>query len=281
MGTPHERARGNSSPSRRNKNSQNQEGSTSDSLLVSFGTNYWRRLVELTVSRIDVSGSLVMDTKPRFPPPGDLIEEIPVSHPTLALQNLISTWNINFPDLIDISQVFLSLANLVAHMNEQVHNPGFWNNEFFLALTAYPVAYELTSLPRYPLLTEQSHEADGIVMREILRITFILFFGLLKERFEIEPNGIRPNCGKISKLLRFHSVDWSRFLELRLWVLTISALAERGEERQWFLAEISYTMVSLGLSTWDQALDSLRNLVWSDDMVANGVDILRQEIDQI
>jgi hypothetical protein len=237
-------------------------------------------LIMLTISRIDVSGSLIMDTQPRFPPPEDLVEEISISRPSLTLQNLVLTWNVNFPGLVDIGQVLLSLANLATHTNDQTQNPQFWHDEFFLALKVYPLAHALTSLPRYPLFGEEYPEADGFTMREILRITCILFLGLLKKRFEVEPNGIRPNTSKISKLLRFLPVNWSQFLKLRLWVLTISAIVEEGEEREWFVAEIAYTMVNLGYGTWYEALESLKELVWSNEMAANEVNILGQDIEK-
>jgi hypothetical protein len=227
-----------------------------------------------------VSGALVMDSRPRFPPPTDLVEAIPLTPPSLSLQNLMLTWNVNFPDLNDISQFLLLLANLATYSNNQAHNPLFWRDEFFLALKIYPLAHELTSLPKYPLLPEQYHsDGDGVTIREILRITSILFFGLMKKRFEVEPNGIHPNCGKISKLLQLHPVNWSRFLEFRLWILAISALVEEGEERKWFVSEIAYTMINLGFNTWDDAVGCLKSLVWIHEMVAKETFALGQEIE--
>jgi hypothetical protein len=233
------------------------------------------------VYRIDVTGALMTDNRPRYGLPDDLVDQIEKSQCSPILMKFTLTWNTKYPNLMDISDALLSLANLASHTNHRSKNPHLWNDEFFLALTVYPILHQILSLSRYPHKAEPSVENDGVAMREIVRITSIIFLGLMKKRFGVDPYGIRPNSGKISKLLQFHPLDWSQFLDVRLWILVISALAEVGEERRWFVSEVTYTMINLGVQTWNQALHILKSIVWIDGMIEYEINKLGEEIEKL
>jgi hypothetical protein len=232
--------------------------------------------VELTERRNDVTGSLVLDTIPRFPIP-HYATGGPESHRSHRIFTFSQKWNTRFPDLSDISDGLASLASLAGYVNNQRTNNGRWQEELFVALKAHPVAHKLLSMPRFAVRAETNVSSSGLIIREMLRLTSLLFIGLLKGQRRVFPTGVPENKLRLVRLLTEVAMDWSSFMDLRLWVLTVSALAEEGE-RGWYVSEVAWTMNYLGLTSWDDALKILKELIWIGEMLDVAADALGTEV---
>jgi len=232
--------------------------------------------VELTVRRNDVTGSLVLDTIPRFPIPHYATGD-PEPHRSYRIFTFSQKWNTRFPDLSDISDGLASLASLAGYVDIQGTNNGRWQEELFVALKAHPVAHKLLSMSRFAVRDEANVSSSGLIIREMLRLTSLLFIGLLKDQCHVFPTGVPENKLRLARLLTEVAVDWSSFMDLRLWVLTVFALAEEGE-RGWYVNEVAWTMNYLGLTRWDDALKILKELIWIGEMLDIAADALGTEV---
>jgi hypothetical protein len=228
-----------------------------------------------------VTGALVTDTCPLYPTPLDLVEQLPRAGVSRLMQSTTSAWELEFPSYADISTAFLTLGNVSARVNERADNPLLWTDEAFLVSSVYPVAHQVLSLPRTSRLVDELLWSDETTIRESVRVAMVLFLGLIKRRWVVKPDGIPQNRGKVSKLLQFHPVNWSRHLEWRLWVLVISALVEDGVVRAWFVSEIAYTMINLGIDSWSKAYEILNDLVWIEGLVVNEIKTLGEEVELV
>jgi len=276
MAVAHERLAEHTPTSRWRRVASNVLHLTNDCFLVTPCPVVRSHFVELTERRNDVSGSLVLDTVPRFPIPHYATGD-PEPHHSHRIITFSQKWNTRFPNLSDISDVVTSLASLVGYFDSQRSNNGRWQEELFIALKVHPVAHKLLSMSRFTVRAEANVSSSGLLIREILRLTCLLFIGLLKDLCRVFPTGVPENKLRLTRLLTEGAVDWSTFMDLRLWVLMVSALAEEGE-RRWYVSEIAWTMKYLGLTTWDDALKILKELIWIGEMLDIAADALGTEV---
>lgn len=265
MAVAHERSAEHTTTSRWHTVTSNVLLLTIDCFLVAPRPRHQSHSVKLTERRNDVTGSLVLDTAPQFPIPHFATGD-PEPHCSHRIFTFSQNWNTRFPNLSDISDGVTSLANLTCSVDSQRTNNGRWQEELFVALKAHPVAHKLLSMSRFTVRAEANVSSSGLLIREILRLTSLLFIGLLKDHCGVFPTGVPENKLRLARLLTEGAVDWSSFMDLRLWVLTVSALAEEGE-RRWYVSEVAWTMKCLGLTAWDDALKILKELIWIGEML--------------
>jgi hypothetical protein len=127
-----------------------------------------------------------------------------------------------------------------------------------------PVLHTLLSLPRYSLwLASDAAELNrGFVIREAIRLTCLVLIALTNRKFYIPPDQISFRYSLVTSLLTKNAVNWFPFLDLKLWVLVISGIVSEGEERSWYIAEISSVMEELGLSRTCEMMEVVRGIVW-------------------
>jgi hypothetical protein len=77
-----------------------------------------------------------------------------------------------------------------------------------------------------------------------------------------------------------HPTSWFPFLDLRLWVLVIEALAIDSDERVWHVAEILDTMQELGLTAWDEAFEVVKGIIWVDELFSSRANVIGKELER-
>jgi hypothetical protein len=132
----------------------------------------------------------------------------------------------------------------------------------FLSRTFNIYVHRLLSLPRLEDLSDTGLFAPHVVVQETVRRACMILFALLRERFSIIPSGLNEHKGLLKELLVQHEIDWASYLELRLWVLAIAALAADSEETQWYIDEMCGTSTQMGLLEWDEVLGVLQQILW-------------------
>jgi hypothetical protein len=111
---------------------------------------------------------------------------------------------------------------------------------------------------------ENSITLPQLVMREAMRRACITLFGLLRDKFSVHPSGISQHRNRVKELLVQYSIDWSSFLELRLWVLLTAGLASEDDEIPWYMDEIKGTMVQMRISGWNDGVEVVRSILWME-----------------
>jgi hypothetical protein len=141
-----------------------------------------------------------------------------------------------------------------------------------------PVLYKALSLSRMDL--GQLNMAQEVVMQEAIRLACLIFLSAMNRKFRVSLDGVVIYKAEVMKLLIRLPVDWSFFLELRLWVLVIGGLVTEGEERAWHIAEVVGTMERLGLDTWKVAHSIIKSILWVDDIFQDESEQLGFEVEE-
>jgi hypothetical protein len=235
--------------------------------------------VELTDLRNDVSGSLVLDAAPHFPIPSFASERYQSQY-SIRLQYFIRTWTSKNSELSDISECLEALAGLAEHVELLGISSEQWQQELFIALKVYPVAYRILCMPRFTIEADICTNSSETLIRETLRLAALVFVGFFKEHCKISPSGVTENQLRLGGLLNEGRADWSSIMELRLWVLTIYALATKGDRRL-IVAEIASVMNAVGAFAWTDAMNVLRELIWASTVLNDAAAVLGNEVENL
>jgi hypothetical protein len=228
--------------------------------------------VELTSYRNDMNGSLVLDEPPRLPIPQFAKENLEL-HPSDRISQFSQKWSATYPNLSNISDIILSLGSLASHINKGAID-GHWQKEMVVAFRAHPIAHKLLSMPRFDTSIVVGEDTSGFMIHEVLRLTSLVFIGLIKDRCRVSPTGVAENVSRLSRFLTTNSMDWSLFMDMRLWVLAVGAQAD-DKRREWYMQEIAWTMKQMGLMDWSDALEVLKEIIW----IGEGVNIRTEYLD--
>lgn len=224
-----------------------------------------------------MTGSMLLDTHPRFSVPKEFVHVPNATQQSLGLTASIQAWNDRFPSFKDISSVLVSIASLSSEVNRAVTNPRFWRDELFIGVRLNPVAHQLLMLPRFDLPEQIETELDqGLFIREIVRLASVIFLGLLKRQFHIQPDGISKHGRRLAQLLTAYSFDWYSFTNIRLWALIISTIVE--EDRGALVAHIVGVMSDTGIVDWHGALLVIKDIAWVDEVAAHVIYDIGSEI---
>ena len=224
-----------------------------------------------------MTGSMLLDTHPRFSVPKEFVHVPNATQQSLGLTASIQAWNDRFPSFKDISSVLVSIASLSSEVNRAVTNPQFWRDELFIGVRLNPVAHQLLMLPRFDPPEQIETELDqGLFIREIVRLASVIFLGLLKRQFHTQPDGISKHGRRLAQLLTAYSFDWYSFTNIRLWALIISTIVE--EDRGALVAHIVGVMSDTGIVDWHGALLVIKDIAWVDEVAAHVIYDIGSEI---
>jgi hypothetical protein len=199
-------------------------------------------------------------------------------HRFFDLEGIIAALNSMYVEQADICLVLSAIARMAQFMNDSPRNAPFWRDMWFMSLKFMPIFQQLLSLPRDDL--DQLHLEPGVVIREATRLTCIILLGIMNKKFHIDPDGIAIHKNRVMKLLSNTSTDWFPFMKLRLWILVITGLVEEGRERAWHVGEISKAMKQLDLNTWNEALLTVKEIIWVDELLDDEAHKLESEVQQ-
>ena len=171
-------------------------------------------------------------------------------------------WNTAYPELCDITTFLHQAANLTEYIDERAVNAEIWKDDLFISKTFNAVVHQLLLLQRHTEAMEKGRSSPPLVMREAMRRALIILFGLLRTKFSVHPSGIPQHRSRVKDLLVQCPVDWSAFLELRLWVLLTAGLAADDDESLWYINEIKCIMVEMRISRWDDVVEVVRSILW-------------------
>lgn len=223
--------------------------------------------------RIDVSGSFIFDRKPFFPPPHHLSHD--VKH-TLSPSLLLLKYIDRFPELSECVTFILETANLTTFIDERFNGSGVMEVDKFLSRTFNIYVHKLLSLPRLDNFSDTMLLFPHPIVQEALRRACMILFALLRERFSIIPSGLSEHKNLLKEVLLQYNVDWAPYLELRLWVLAIAALAADGEKVQWYVDEVCGTATQMGLLDWDEVLHILQQILWMGKTFGNEENTIKE-----
>ncbi|KAH6682212.1 hypothetical protein F5X68DRAFT_24476 [Plectosphaerella plurivora] len=216
----------------------------------------------------DVLGSLVNDAPPRF-------RSMPTSLPPRSMASASRKFRSTSP--LDNAAILvidgaLDAATQLATLLNRTWDAQKLTLDLLLPVTA--ITHTVLSLPRpMQFNTSPLCAAAELVRMSVLAMLSTVITTTSGDTFYCEERR-RKHAGE---LLVQSGAVWA-CAELRLWVLVIQALVEPGP-RNWLLDEITSTMVSLSLRSWDDLMGTLQQVVWVDRAAMEEMEQLREDIE--
>ncbi|CAM1510719.1 Fc.00g010540.m01.CDS01 [Cosmosporella sp. VM-42] len=233
----------------------------------------------------EVLGSLVIDAPPpRFSKVrAHLFSRASVSAGCTTISNISLVFRTRHPFLVDLSEILTSLSGFTDQVGkfsrkEMTDHP-LSPTDF--AKTVLSLAYDLLALLRYENSAAEDPWSGNLAMREAIRLAALMFVAAVISHCSYDELFCARNYqGRMRKLITAsQNCDWSDLEELKLWMLVISAVIEKDEERSWFISQIKATMQQCRLRTWDQVNRLLEEIAWIKNLAVDGVKILGTEVE--
>ena len=221
-----------------------------------------------------MNGALPLDCAPTFPRPDDLLDLADDNDDNLILNPAFENLKLHDVNLSDISGALMSVAKMAQFINSKGTTEDFWRDDMIYFQNYLPVVHQILSLDRRCLMMN-SLSPPVEVMREVLRLAMLLLLGLVKRRFQVEPDCVSGYQERLLGILIHHPVDWTPVLTIYLWILCISAAASFDHDRMWIVAEISNSM---GNASWSDVSTAVKAVTWIEEVTAFELDILGEEV---
>ncbi|KAK5048052.1 hypothetical protein LTR84_006242 [Exophiala bonariae] len=230
--------------------------------------------IAIFLSWMDIIGSAVSDTMPRFNLP---VELKPVeSQPHAAspyLQSVLS--NLRSLNSVALNDVALCLedASYVADIaNSHAEEPLFWNNGINGTRLIGPLSHQLLSLPRVsetiPTFSNYRDEA----LREMTRLALLVVLARLKLAFIRIADELVPLQERFARMFLHTCSPYDEFSDLQLWALGIvGSMASQGPTRNLYLSQVHKWAALMQIKCGAKAFHLIRQINLIDDMMGPGV----------
>lgn len=223
-------------------------------------------------------GALTLDSPPLFGFLGNYVNRARKPEVSQVLSQSLGILRAVSPSLEDVCSILESMSLVTKLAAGKPPGRLIGDNEVGHTLGA--VAHNLCNLPRHTIEGQNARMIVGLSMREALRLASLLFLTAPINHISGRISGHLNHRGRLPKLLRSHSLDWSGLEELELWVLVIGALAELGADREWMVAHIRDIMHVKGLD-WKGVSRALSQIAWTDCVSSEDIESLREELEQV
>ncbi|KAI0147608.1 hypothetical protein GGR57DRAFT_476136 [Xylariaceae sp. FL1272] len=239
-------------------------------------------LLRLMISWHDLMGASYRNTIPYFDVPKDAITDIDTGNVTVYLQRLLDNWNINCPYLGDLLSALKATAAVASYINRRRHEVNFWQSDVLAARILGPALHELLSLEGRALPNDPCDpHFSGIAAREAFRRSALIFLASIKAKFGAVPWDLERHIEDFRQISEIPRVEWPVIPELNLWAHTIVALQDSNSERRsQHVAVIVSIIEALGFTSAHQALEVVRGIIWVEDVFADRVQSLHDDIDK-
>ena len=226
-------------------------------------------------SRLDVGGSFAIDREAYYPVPTHLTIRLPTVELSATLQNALASLNAEHPELAEMTQIVAALANLTHYLSSDGPQIDYHREEIFFSRSANPVLHRLLSLPRHDDRDlDYEPVAPAVILHEMLRVSSLMVFGLLRKLCFAGVNGNLEYKEKLMTLLTQYEVDWGNSSIMQLWVFVVAGLVANDDERMWCAGKITDIMRRTGLKNWNSLLETIQEFWWIKDLASAQGDAL-------
>jgi hypothetical protein len=152
-----------------------------------------------------------------------------------------------------------------------------------LILPLCTIDHQALSLQRWDFVTEESTTPSLWALAELVRITTISIVAMVVSQTSGDVVFIIARRENPFQYLMSQIDDsfWVGKLELKLWALVVQICMVAGFSRLWYLDQITHTMSSLSLRSWDDLMACLRQVVWIEDLAPLEMRQLQSDIEKL
>lgn len=226
---------------------------------------------------MDIVGSAVYDTKPRFPIPAELaFVSTQPSSASPFLQSLIFKLRAQESTTLNDTALALEGASYIADVvKHQGKNPQFWNDGMNGTRLIGPLSHQLLSLPRVTESNLQLSTFPEARVREMTRLTLLIIIAKLKPAFTQVADELEPLLERFTRIFLHNINDRDTFPELHLWALSVVGCASHGgPSRDLFMGRIREIAGYMDINCGVAALHIVRNIFLIDDLMERDVKAL-------
>ena len=231
-------------------------------------------VIPLTIHRMDIIGSAVSDTMPRFKTPAELN---PISTPPNVtspyLQSLIFRLrSLNSTTLDDVA-LCLQNARYVADVaNHHGKSPRFWDDGIKGTRLVGPLSHQLLSFPRVLESTLHCATYRDEALREMTRLTLLVVLARLKIVFTLVADELVALQERFARIFLLDFSQHPEFPDLQLWALSIvGSTASQGPTRNLYLRQIHKWAGFMQIGCGATAFHLIRQIFLIDGMMAADV----------
>ncbi|KIW03913.1 uncharacterized protein PV09_04756 [Verruconis gallopava] len=232
--------------------------------------------LQMTTFWNDISGSLTLDSTPWFPLPG-----FAAARKQPSYDHRLRKFEPEFKDGTSLADGLRRAIYDLADVADYVEGNGLSSDEsqreLFVAQQLNPVIHGLLSLPRVSPENAINEGCTHLRDAEMLRLSALLLCGFIRRHAQSGLPAIVENRCRLRNLLHDTAGSSGLHLTLRLWILTMSALAD-PYDRADDVAQLALTMELLQLRSWSAALALLRSFIWISEMLDEMVHVLGDEV---
>ncbi|KAI1114439.1 hypothetical protein F5Y14DRAFT_414231 [Nemania sp. NC0429] len=238
-------------------------------------------MLRLMISWHDLSGAAYRNGAPYFGVPKGSITSTDTNCHSVYLDTLLDSWDERCPCLSDIRSAVKVTAAVANFVNQHCKTSSiFWSDDITAARLLAPALHEVLSLEGRALPNDPEHpDYSGTAVREAFRRSLLIFLACLKAKFGAITFELSRHLQDFRQISQIPNVDWTIVPELGMWGHIIAALEEHSDQRSWHILAISSIMESAGLTSSDQVLDTVRGIIWVEDLFKDKVEALCHEID--
>ncbi|KAF4554913.1 Hypothetical protein D9617_3g019820 [Elsinoe fawcettii] len=221
---------------------------------------------------LELVGSTVLDSVPRFPVPHHIAAYANVLEykAPRCLQSLLLDVLSTFNQLSPICRAMYMLSSVARNINQHSGDAGFWNDAISAVNMLGPVTHYLLSMPRQDWTPGTT--SPELAVAELTRLVCLLILSRLKGKFllnTVDSHGLASAF--MARLHELPSIKTSRCLEdLKLWSLITFALLHHGGHDEALIPDIRAAIGSDDIFRATHAMDLVRGLLWVDVLIDAG-----------
>ena len=193
------------------------------------------------------------------------------------LEEFKNTWNLQTTSLSELGRQLAMLDNIGRQIDNSEQGTDASQRQTIIANDLNPVAHSVLSLPRLAPDLDSATNSTDVLIHEALRLSALLFVGLIREHFETSPTGVHENAERLQSLLLNDKSLWEGHLGLQIWVSTLAASA--AESRRADLgARLLVLAQFLNMSGWSDVLSIAKGFVWSRRVMGSRIAKIEAEM---
>ncbi|KAK7221365.1 hypothetical protein V2G26_009368 [Clonostachys chloroleuca] len=231
------------------------------------------------MNRLDLVGSVALDTVPRFSAPKELTTaDKSADNAPPALRSLVFYMKLAFPQLSPISEALCMMSSVARKVNTNSHNSDFWSDGVGAMDLLGPVMHHLLSACR---IYSVGSDVSGIqVLGEVVRLVCLMLLSRLKCLFSLNTLDMTPLRTRFMTQLSLFNInrDAAYLHGLKLWALVTSVLIQPSDGMEELLPYIEAVMRCEGSMDIRGAIDLTKALLWIDVIEGQGEALLARKM---
>jgi len=225
---------------------------------------------------LDVTGSAVFDTVPRFLLPREMSDTGFQGVKSPELDILMLNIQGPHPSLLPALRALEMLSAVAAIVNRQGDDPAFWQDDVRAIHILAPLAHYLLSMQRIQPGDSIALQSPELVVGEMARLACLMLLSGLKGRYpDFDTTDMTSLWSRLVAISSLNTECSGYLLDLQLWALITSGLLQEAVQRALLIPTTQRAYRRSGYTHAREVVSMVRHVAWINILEdANEKDIL-------